>query len=199
MINETFRFLTDELNKYLALKLGATSEARVVLGNVARAYDPDTPAGADPVINRAILSLVNIEEDRVAKQQENYVKTDISVKYKNPPLHLNLYVLISVNRNSYTQSLTWLGHILQFFQFQNVFTPVTHPTLDSRILKLIVELYTLNFEQVNHLWSTLGGKYLPSVMYKIRQVKLDEELIVSESGFIKEINIQDKLKVPVSE
>lgn len=199
MINETFRFLMDELNKYLTLKMGTTPEARVVLGNVARAYDADTPAGAEPVINRAILSLVNIEEDRVAKQQENYVKTDISVKYKNPPLHLNLYVLVSVNRNNYTQALTWLGHILQFFQFQNVFTPVTHPSLDNRILKLIVELYNLNFEQVNHLWSTLGGKYLPSVMYKIRQVQLDEELIVSESGFIKEINIQDKIKLPVVE
>lgn len=199
MINETFRFLTDELNKYLTLKMGTTAEARVVLGNVARAYDADNPTGTDPIINRAILSLVNIEEDRVAKQQENFVKTDISVKYKSPPLHLNLYVLISVNRNSYTQSLTWLGHILQFFQFQNVFTPVTHPSLDIRILKLIVEQYNLNFEQVNHLWSTLGGKYLPSVMYKVRQIQLDEEMVVSESGFIKQISIQDKIKLPVGE
>jgi hypothetical protein len=172
---------------------------RVVLGNVARAYDTDVLSGADPITNRAIISLVNIEEDRVSKQQENYVKTDIGVKYKNPPLYLNIYMLISVNRNNYGQSLAWLGHILQFFQYQNVFTPVTHPSLDNRILKLITELYSLNFEQVNHLWSTLGGKYLPSVMYKVRQVSLDEDLTMSESGFIKEIQIDDKLKLPVAE
>jgi hypothetical protein len=108
-------------------------------------------------------------------------------------------MLISVNRNNYAQSLAWLGHILQFFQYQNVFTPITHPSLDSRILKLITELYSLNFEQINHLWSTLGGKYLPSVMYKVRQVSLDEDLTISESGFIKEIQIEDKLKLSVSE
>lgn len=199
MLKESFQFLADELNKYFILKQVVSSDTpRVVLGNVARAYDAETPTGADPVINRAILSLVNIEEDRVSKQQENYVKTDISVKYKNPPLFLNLYMLVSVNRNNYAQSLTWLSHILQFFQFQNVFTRISHPSLDSRILKLIVELYSLNFEQVNHLWSTLGGKYLPSVMYKIRQVSLDEDLSVSESGFIKEIKMEDKVKQPVT-
>lgn len=199
MIKETFQFFADELNKYLILKQVVSSDTpRVVLGNVARAYDTDTLTGSDPISNRAILSLVNIEEDRVSKQQENYTKTDISTRYKNPPLFLNLYMLVSVNRNNYTQSLTWLNHILQFFQFQNVFTPITHPSLDSRILKLIVELYSLNFEQVNHLWSTLGGKYLPSVMYKVRQVTLDEDITVSESGFIKEIKMEEKVKQPVT-
>jgi hypothetical protein len=165
---------------------------------VARAYDSDTLGGSDAISNRAILSLVNIEEDKASKQQENYIKTDISTKYKSPLLFLNLYMLVSANRNNYSQSLTWLGHILQFFQFQNVFTPLTHPSLDSRILKLIVELYSLNFEQTNHLWSTLGGKYLPSVMYKVRRVTLDEDLPISESGFIKEIELKDKVTQPLT-
>jgi hypothetical protein len=200
MLLETFQFLADELNKYLILKGVVTSDApRVELGNVARAYDVDTLAGSDPIANRAILSLVNVEEDRVSKQQENYVKSIVSTRYKSPPLFLNLYMLVALNRNNYGQSLTWLSHILQFFQFQNVFTPVTHPSLDSRILKLIVELHSLNFEQINHLWSTLGGKYLPSVMYKIRQVTLDEDLVISESGFIKEIKLDEKVKQPVAE
>ncbi len=195
MLNKSLEFFADELNKYLILKNVSSSDLpRVVLGNVARAYDTDTLPTADPIINRAILSLVNIEEDRVSKQQENYVRTDISVEYKNPPLFINLYMLVSLNRNNYAQSLTWLGHILQFFQFQNVFTPLTHPSLDSRILKLIVELYSLNFEQVNHLWSTLGGKYLPSVMYKVRQISIDEDLTLSERGFIKEIEIEGRMK-----
>lgn len=199
MLLETFQFIADELNKYLILKGVVSSDTpRVELGNVARAYDTDTLTGSDPIANRVILSLVNVEEDRVSKQQENYVKSIVSTRYKSPPLFLNLYMLVSVNRNNYGQSLAWLTHVLQFFQFQNVFSPITHPSLDSRILKLIVELHTLNFEQINHLWSTLGGKYLPSVMYKIRQVTLDEDLIISESGFIKEIKLDEKIKQPVT-
>jgi hypothetical protein len=200
MIRESLQFFADELNKYLIQKAVASLDTpRVVLGNAARAFDTETPpAGYIQINNRAIISLVNIEEDRVSKQQENYTKTMTSIRYKNPPLFLNLYMLISMNRNNYGDSLTWLGHILQFFQYQNVFTPISHPTLDSRIQKLVVELYTLNFEQVNHLWSTLGGKYLPSVMYKIRQLSVDEDITVSESGFIKEIQLEEKVKQPVT-
>jgi hypothetical protein len=44
----------------------------------------------------------------------------------------------------------------------------------------------------------LGGKYFPSIMYKVRQVTMNEDAVISESGFIKEIQINDKSKAPVS-
>jgi hypothetical protein len=200
MIYESCQFIADELNKYLVLKMGAASEPpRVQLGNVAKAYDTDnTVISGTNISNRAIMSLVNVEEDRIAKQQENFVRTDASTRYKSPQLYLNLYILFAVNRSTYSDSLVWLGHILQFFQFQNVFTPITHPALDPRIEKIIVDLCSLSFEQVNHLWSTLGGKYLPSVMYKLRQVTIDEDITTGESGFIKEIQLNDKVIPPVT-
>lgn len=200
MIDKTLQFLAEELNKYLIAKGTVSSDLpRLVIGNVAKAFDNETaPAGTTAVANRAILSLVNTEEDKISKQQENYRKSDISTVYKSPPVYLNLYILIAVNRNNYTDSLTWLGHIIQFFQHQQVFTPITYPSLNSRIEKLVVDMYSMNFEQINHLWSTLGGKYLPSVLYKVRQITIDEELTTSESGFIKEIQMNEKSIEPVS-
>jgi hypothetical protein len=197
MINESLQFIADELNKYLVLKMGPANEPpRLILGNVSRLFDGEIAATG--LVNRVILSLVNVEEDRVAKQQENFVRTDVSTRYKNPQLYLNLYILFSANRTGYPDALQHLSYILQFFQFQHVFTPITHPDLDPRIQKLIVDLCTLNFEQVNHLWSTLGGKYIPSVLYKVRQITIDEDITVSESGFIKEVQINDKVIQPVT-
>ena len=197
MINESLQFIADELNKYLVLKMGPANEPpRLILGNVSRLFDGEVAATG--LVNRVILSLVNVEEDRIAKQQENFVRTDVSTRYKNPQLYLNLYILFSANRTGYPDALQHLSYILQFFQFQHVFTPITHPDLDPRIQKLIVDLCTLNFEQVNHLWSTLGGKYIPSVLYKVRQITIDEDLTVSESGFIKEVQINDKVIQPVT-
>jgi len=198
VIYDTLKFLSEEVNRYLSLKMGVLAEPRLRIGNVSLALD-NTLTAENSLAGKAILSLVNIEEDKVAKQQENYVRTDTSTKYKSPPLYLNLYILFSVNKPEYDDCLKWLGHIMQYFQHQQVFTPVTHPNLDPKIPKIVVDLFSLNFEQVNHLWSTLGGKYMPSVMYKIRQVSLDENLTVSESGFIKTIQINDKMKTPVSE
>ena len=198
MIFETLKFLSEEVNKYLSLKMGVLAEPRLKIGNVSLALDT-TLTGVNSLAGKAILSLVNVEEDKVAKQQENYARADSSAIYKNPPLYLNLYVLFSINKPEYDDCLQWLGHIMQFFQHQQVFTPITHPNLDPKIPKVIVDLFSLNFEQVNHLWSTLGGKYLPSVLYKIRQISVDENLTISESGFIKTIQLNEKVKTPVSE
>ena len=193
MIDLSLKFLTDELNKFLSLKLGTiTTDQRLVLGNVFKATEGDG-GGTNNLSNKAILSLVNVEEDRIAKIQENFVKTYDGVIYKSPPVLLNLYILISVNLSNYNEGLKWLSHFIQFFQYKNTFTPDTHPSLDPKIKKLIVDLYSLNFEQINHLWSTLGGKYLPSALYKVRQLTIDEEAVEFTSGFIKEIVVQDQL------
>jgi hypothetical protein len=168
-----------------------------VVSNIAFANDAN--ASVEPKIDdRAVLTLVNVEEDKVAKQQEHYSKTDTSTVYKNPPLYLNFYILFAMNRTNYGDSLRFLGHIIQFFQHQFVFTPVSHPGLDSKIQRLVVDLHNMSFEQSNHLWSVLGGKYFPSIMYKVRQVTMNEDAVISESGFIKEIQINDKSKAPVS-
>lgn len=197
MINETLKFLADEVNKYLSLKLGLNTDPLLVIGNVAKAFDGDTP-GTKGLVNKAILSLVNVEEDRIAKQQENFTKTETGVIYKNPPVYLNIYVLFAVNRNEYDDSLKLLAHIIQFFQYQHVFNPISHPALDSKIKKLIIDLYSLNFEQVNHLWSTLGGKYMPSVLYKIRQLTIDEDAVITGGGLITEVDVFGKSKLVVS-
>jgi len=201
MIFETLSFLSLEVDKFLNLKLGLPLEPpRLKIGNVARALD-NSLTGSVSLDGKAILTLVNVEEDRVSKQQENFVKSDIKTVYKSPPLYLNLYILFSINatdKPDYQESLKWLGYILQFFQYQNTFTPLTHPALDEKIQRLVVDLYSLNFEQLNHLWSTLGGKYLPSIMYKVRQVTIDEDVTTSEAGFIKEIQLNDKMKKAIS-
>lgn len=179
MIQETLKFLMDELSEYLSSKLGTTTEERIVLGNVARIGDAEGN-GNGALAGKIVISLVNIEEDRVSKVQEHYRKTDTGIEYKNPPILLNVYVLFTINRTSYTDCMTWLSHIIAFFQKNAVFTPDNFPSLDARIKKLVAELYTLSFEQINHLWGTLGGKYMPSVMYKIRQLTIDEQHVYDQ-------------------
>jgi hypothetical protein len=199
MIHESLKFLAEEVNKYLNIKmpLPGNIPVRLVVSNISAAGDAQ--ANIDPKINdQAVLSLVNVEEDRVAKQQEHFTKTDTSTVYKNPPLYLNFYILFAMNRTVYADNLKILGYIIQFFQHQYVFTPITHPNLDPSIQRMIVDMHNMSFEQANHLWSILGGKYVPSVLYKVRQVTANEDAIISESGLIKEIELNDKTKAVVS-
>ena len=198
MIFETMSFLAAEVNDYLNVKLGTTSDPRLKIGNAALALDGTLTAG-NSLTGKAILSLVNIEEDRATRAPTNRVKTATEAHFKNPPFLLNFYVLFAINKPEYDDSLKWLGHIITLFQYQKRFDPVTHPNLDSRIEKLSIELYTMNFEQVNHLWSTLGGKYLPSALFKVRQVSVDAGVVTGTSGLIKEVVLDERAIPPRSE
>ncbi len=180
MIHESLTFLSLEVNKFLNQKLGSTTDPRLVLGNIAKSSDGDT--GKNPLNNKLILSLINIEEDKVSKVRENYVKNATGIIYKNPPVLVNMYILIAANYDTYSDNLKMIAYLMQFFQANNYFTPITHPSLDQKIQQLNADLFTLNFEQINHIWSTLGGKYLPSAMYKIRQVSVEDETAVQTEG-----------------
>lgn len=177
----------DEINKYLNQKLNPTPKDLVVLADAVKIADS---ANQD---NNIFLTLINIEEDRISRSPENFVKIDNRVIYKNPKVNLNLYCLFVVNKkDDYFGALKQLSSVIQFFQFKNVFTHENSPSLDLGIDKLILDLYSLNFEQVNHLWGVLGGKYLPSVVYKLRMVTIDEGLIDAEGELIKEIHLDSK-------
>lgn len=199
MIDLTLKFLTDEINQYLAQQPGLIlGDMSLVMGNASRIFDSEGNGGDPLLTNKAVISVVNVEEDRMSRQQDAYTRTPGGIIYAEPPVLLNLYVLFVMNIKSHEMALKWLSAIIRFFQYQPVFTPLTHPALNGSISQLNVTMQTLNFEQNNQLWSTLGGKYLPSILYKVRQVTVDEGAVVAGGGYIRSITINDRSKQPVS-
>jgi len=47
--------------------------------------------------------------------------------------------------------------------------PIPFP---ATLEKLTFDMVNMNFEQLNNLWGVLGGSYFPSVVYKVRLVKV---------------------------
>lgn len=92
-----------------------------------------------------------------------------------PELKLNLYILFAANFKIYDQALKFISYVLTYFQSHSSFTSDGYPTLDPRIKKLTVELQSLNYEQLNQVWAFIGAKQLPSVIYKVRMVVLQDE------------------------
>ncbi len=194
MIDKAFKFIAEEVNNYLLTKLLFPDPPKIILGNIARLQD----GGAGGSTNKIILSLVNIEEDRISKNPDNFFKTDDNkVVYKNAPVHLNLYCLFAYNHgeneqentNHYEEALLYISYVIRFFQHRNVFTASNSPSLDAGIEKLLMEMNSLGFEQLNHLWAVMGGKYLPSVLYKMRLVVIDEGLQSGMGELVKNVNV----------
>lgn len=201
MIDNALKFVAAEVNRYVVRKINAKDDPSitklVVLGNITKAQDNDnTPNPANPVAGKAVMSLVNIEEDRISKSPQNFVKVNDKVEYRNPKIFLNLYCLFAVANSTYDTALQQLSLIIQFFQYKNVIThqnspAASEPKLDPRIDKLVFDMISLNFEQVNHLWGTLGGKYLPSVLYKVRLVTIEDDTPQMQADPIMNMTIND--------
>lgn len=189
MIYETLEIVKDQVAKYLELK--TTDANLVVLENVSRFDDPDINTMNDKVV----LSLLNIEEEVALKNNPNVKFQNGETIYKNAPVNLNIFALFSANRSTYTRSLTAISLIIEFFQSKKIFTqgntPLNPaiPALENiKEFRFIVELYTPTFEQLNYIWGTLGGKALPSVLYKISVVKIESDTLREKGTPITEIS-----------
>jgi len=135
-----------------------------------------------------IISLVNVEEESTLKNSKAYTTwPDIRARYQHPPVYLNLYVLFTAvlfgdaTHDYYEEALHRLSAVIGFFQAQKTFKNA------DGSLDLTLELYTLTFEQINHLWASLGGRQVPFVMYKVRLVAITENAVLRVVPLIEEI------------
>jgi len=140
------------------------------------------------------LMISNIEEEKVFKaqlQKQRRADNNIDIEVANPEIKLNLYVLAAANpgtnAGSYDTALKRLSGVITYFQGTSFFDKTDYPDLGP-IEHLIVELYSLSFEQQNQLWASLGGKYMPSVVYKVRLVVIDRGFMGAAEKAIMEID-----------
>ena len=200
MIGSALLLLRQELTAYLITQ---GDPANVIIDNIGL-FETEKGAELDESI---IITLVNIEEESSFKNGKSFMKwPDGKARYENRPIFLNLYLLFSANysggvppNNGYVQALKRLSLVIEFFQGKNIFTPATSPVPlppelsdlsnpDVASLKISMEMYTLTFEQINHLWGSLGGRQIPFAMYKARMVAITERSVRREVPLIEEVD-----------
>ncbi len=168
MIFEALQLLRAELAAYLADPRRDT-QVQVELGSPTNSPD------------QVLLSLVNVEEETTLRNSSPYQRNPAGgYDLVNPPVFLNLYVLISAggqeSATTYATALKRLAWVVQCFQQKTVLSPATQAGFASddpgaARLRLSLDLYSLSFEKLSQLWGTLGGKQQPCVLYKVRVVE----------------------------
>jgi hypothetical protein len=173
MLDVALNFLVKKFNAYLKARIDLSSMSGIEVAELSRLVGDD---GKWAVGSGHIgVSLINVEEERVLREQVP------ELAYINgrhvvlpPPLKLNLHVLFAANFSRYADSLKYLSHVLTCFQAQRSFTQTEHADLDPRIEKLTVELLSLPYDQLNQIWAFVGAKQLPSAVYRVRMVLLQD-------------------------
>ncbi len=176
MINLAVQLLATQLNQYLRRTYDLTEDV-VVTSNLV---DVDG-AAASNVNNKLVIFLTNIQKDNVPSRHGTVQEIGKRALQSSQPQYFNLYVMMTANftGNNYPEALKFLSSTVSFFQRHALFNHQNTPELDRRIEKLILDVENLSIQDLSNLWGSLGGKYLPSVLYKVRMVTFDAEEIVA--------------------
>jgi hypothetical protein len=187
MINEALTYTVTKLNTFL----GAIADA-AVLGNIAFAQDGSTDGAA--MMSKVVLSLINVEQDRMSQDPLPYRYQGSSVFIQQPAVHLNLYLLFSANYESYPDALTALDKVVEFFQYTRYFGIDNAPDLPAGLDRLIFDMFSVDLDLVHHLWSMLGSKYIPSVVYKMRMISIQHAERDAPAPMITKISTVENIK-----
>lgn len=155
MIKEILNSLTE----LLAEKSSVTGN--IVIADIARMNNDDEQLESpDPII----VSVVNWEEESALRNSY-----PMANERSQPMQSYVVFILFCAypknnHADNYMHGLENLEKIKAFFH-SNAVVETKHA---NEYTKVVSEFVSLNNEQLNHLWSCLGVKYMPSLLYRLK-------------------------------
>jgi hypothetical protein len=191
MIYQAVNFLAQQLNDYLS---SSDPDANLPadftqLRNVAHLNDEEVCG-----LNNVLVTLVNVSEDNVMKNIAENLRG--SIGSRTSPKYLNLYVLFSsCNYRSYADSLKVLSQMVSFFEQNPIFTKLADTDQESDMpgFRLNVDRYAPGFDESNNMWTTMGGKQFPHMLYRVRLIDIPKPVNGPKMGIIKQFELKDRL------
>ena len=183
MIDLTVKHIAFELNLHLKRKFDIDEDI-VVISSVV---EQDGSAGSH-VNNKVVASLVHIQKDSVphrAQHSSGLTGTSRSVVHA-PPAYFNVYVMFSANfsGSNYEEGLKFISSSISYFQSMPIFDRSNSPDIPDGIDKLILDIENLSVNDLSSLWGVMGGRYLPSIVYRVRMVTFESDAVESQDQLI---------------
>ena len=169
VIDAALNFIAAEVNAHLLKRTGSE------LGAVDVGPIVDDRGNWVVTQDTTRLTLFQIDEERTLREQmpERTLVGGREVVLP-PPLRLNLVLLFAGRFQQYDQALRTLSQILAFFQARPLFTPTDCPGMPPGLERVALDLLSYGPEQLNQMWACLGAKHLPSAVYRLRMVVLQD-------------------------
>lgn len=183
--------LVNEVNTHIQNKVGQ-KEDKVILSSI---LDQNGKVAVEE--NKLVATLIDIHQESTLINNQPYKSNGSNgVVRTSPTIHLNMVMLFSAyfSVNNYKEGLKYLSYVVSFFQGKPTFTPQNTPGLrDSPIEKLVVNIYHLDTNTKNNMWNSLGLKYMPSILYKVRMLSFVDDLASEQIEVISGLDSNHKM------
>lgn len=151
-----------------------------------------------------VMTLLHIEEEASVKQpmpkynvgvEKILVEVDggkeeitnvTRTRKSNPELLINLYLMFSAQDKDYPTALKNISSVIRAFQSKDVIGSGLKDE-EGKDITYKMSLMPMTMEQSLSVWQTFGAKPMPSVVYKVRAVVVDEEKPSADVKLVKTI------------
>jgi hypothetical protein len=174
MIHQVVSAFVSQLNEFIRNELGLADDM-VIASNIM-----DINGGALMQIeNKVCVFVQNIEEEKLLKNTSFQANAGMA-----PPMFINIYVVIAANfpEPNYKEALRYISMVIEFFQGKPLFDRSNSPELPPSVDKVSLEFYNQSIQDLNNLWSLIGAKYIPSVVYKVKMLPFHQQMIKQDVG-----------------
>lgn len=171
MLQAALVFVKQKLDQYLVNRF-ELEESVTVLNHLV-AQDGATP---DKNQNKMVITLINLDYD-TNKQfygaQQRGAENRVIRKY--PGNMFNIDLLFTASFDDYEEALKFLNATIAFFQSNLSITREKAPDLPDGMTALNFDLTNSTFFETHNLWSAMGAKYQPSIIYKVRHINVESD------------------------
>jgi Pvc16 N-terminal domain len=158
-----------------------------------------------PIRPMVILSVIAGQSGSIAIQEENVLILSVQSIWeekrsgstngrgdRRSPIDLYIFVLFAAYfpPNLTAEGLGFLGMVIRYFDEQPSFSRDYTPDLPVHIHKMAWEIYNLSFAEQSNLWSAIGAKQMPSIMYRMHLQMVPQPKIQATAPPVRERNSQ---------
>lgn len=175
MIRGALKFIKQQLDQYIALNFGLQESAVVI--NALLDLDG---AASEKNKNKVVITMINLDLEtsrQFATMNRRLSNRDIA--QVNAAQHFNVDLLFTSNFDDYEEALKFLGATISFFQANTSFNAEHMSSMPSGLTRLNFEIENASYLDTHNLWSAMGAKYQPSIIYKVRHISIDSDQINS--------------------
>lgn len=186
MIDLALTALRDALRGFIQRKLQVVHvEEKVVLTSIV---DQD---GQSTIPNNSLgIALYRIAEDRITEREHQSSVIAHHYEKLRAPVIVDLEIMIAANFKDYSESLKFISATIAFFQTQNLFDHQSNPDLPESMTPFSVTMFTPDISNHNHTWSLFGGRYMPSAMYRLHYLVIQENQVTGTESPVEAIDLQ---------
>ena len=190
MIEKALQFTKDTFDQFLKNKFGL-DESVVIINRIV------DQNGSTPVenSNKVVISLIHLEQETNKQFYNKAVRTTSGDYTKVPaPERYNLFLLIVPNFENYNEGLKFLNASILFFQSNALLSAESNSNIPQGLNRLEFEMERSDdYMQMQNLWTALGAKYQPSLIYKMKLITIASDQI---QGFDSKILSVDNTVLP---